>query len=74
MDYDSGLNPATFDYLIAGYVRPRERGGWLERSVSLDIEDIRPKQKQYNFSLSSPGLSEENGEVVIDSLEMTLSR
>lgn len=74
LDYRRRHSPSTYDYVVTGYRRPRERGGWLEQSVSLDIEECGPIDNVASFSILAPGLAAEKREVVIDLLEITLKR
>ncbi len=72
--YDSRLNQATYDYVIACYTKPRGSGGWLEQSVRLDLADVAPTGSRMYFALSAPGLTEDNKEILIDDLEIRLER
>lgn len=62
------------DYIIANYQPAKKDGEWYTVQAYFDPKDVVIDGDKLYFSLESPGLSGYGGEIVIDSLEVTVKK
>ena len=74
VEFTNDINLETVDYIIADYGLPEEVNGWLENEVSFDISDMEIADDTLEFVLEAPGLKADNGEIIIDNLEIILTK
>lgn len=62
------------DYIIANYQPVKKDGEWYVAQAYFDSTDIKVDGDKLYFSLESPELNNYGGEIVIDSLEVTVKK
>jgi len=72
--YSKDLLPYNIDYIMAGYTVPKRKGAWRTNSVILDLSGVKIKDNKLGFVLSSPGLVQRGEEIVLGSVEITLTK
>jgi len=74
IEFHNDIDLETVDYIIADYTEPKNINNWLENEVSFDISDMEIVDNTLRFVLEAPGLKADNGEIIIDFLEITLMK
>lgn len=74
VDLDKVKNTDDIDYIIADYTKVKKNGEWNTAQVYFNPKTIKINGDKLYFSLESPGLAEKNGEITIDSLEVTVEK
>ena len=74
IEFHNDIDLETVDYIVADYTEPKNINGWLENEVSFDISDMEIVDNTLHFVLEAPGLKADNGEIIIDFLEITLMK
>ena len=65
---------SKIDYIIANYQQAKKEGEWYTAQAYFDPKDIKIDGDKLYFSLESPELNSYGGEIVIDSLEVTVKK
>lgn len=74
VDLSTVSDISKIDYIIADYQPVKKDGEWYTAQAYFDPKDIVIDGDKLYFSLESPGLSGYSGEIVIDSLEVTVKK
>ena len=74
VEFHNDIDLETVDYIIADYTKPKNINGWLENEVSFDISDMEIIDNTLRFVLEAPGLKADNGEIIIDLIEVSLMK
>ncbi len=62
------------DYIVANYQPAVKKDDWYEATVAFSPDDFKLQGDNLYFSLESPELSNNGGEITIDSLEVSVSK
>ena len=73
LDWGPGVSLTNVDYVIAGYTTPEREGESFTKTASIDISGVMVTDGMLRFSVLSPGLVEDNGEIIIESLKLTVT-
>ncbi|MBU4393012.1 MAG: hypothetical protein KJ907_05280 [Actinobacteria bacterium] len=73
LEYDPGVSLTNVDYIIAGYTAPEREGELFTKTASIDISGAMATDGVLRFAVLSPGLVEDNGEIIIESLKLTVT-
>ena len=73
--YGLGLNTLDsleqIDYILTSVPKASQEGDWFISEITFEAEDIRiDEDKKIYFSLETPGLQKDKGELIIDSFEI----
>lgn len=68
----SDINQA--DYVVANYTPVTKDGDWLDAQIFIDPKNIKIDGDTLYFSLESPNLETNGGEITVDSLEITTTK
>ena len=74
VDLSTVTDISNIDYIIANYQPAKKEGEWYTAQAYFDPQDIKIDGDNLYFSLESPGLDTYGGEIVIDSLEVTVKK
>ncbi|MCG2796509.1 MAG: hypothetical protein L6427_11735 [Actinomycetia bacterium] len=72
LEYDKSTDLGGVEYIITSYTIPEKVGESFAKTVSMSARDIIPSDGKLRFMISAPNLARAHGEVVIESLELTL--
>ncbi|MCG2796680.1 MAG: hypothetical protein L6427_12635 [Actinomycetia bacterium] len=73
LDYRPDVALTNVDYIIAGYTTPEREGESFTRAASIDVSGVIATDGILRFAVLSPGLVEDNGEIIIESLKLTVT-
>jgi hypothetical protein len=74
IDLSALIDISNIDYIIAKYQKVKKDGDWNITQAFFDPKDINVIGDKLFFTLESPGLKQNNAEIIINNLEVTVNK